>query len=125
MPESLYGETTSEEAAVLSGMEDFFCIQDRSCVIRAKLAVGGERYGHPDMGLVAQPGEWLCCNPANKYRWVFGSGSFRDFYCRVGDPVPTAKPKLQADGAKKGKSRSSSLSHSAASGDFDLEVEDA
>jgi hypothetical protein len=120
---SQYGETEEEVAAVLSGMDDYFCIEDRSFVCRAKVAQGGERYGYPDMGLVAQPGSWLCVSPANGHRWVFGADSFRDFYCRVGDPVPPKKPKLQADGAKKGKSRSMSQSHGVSTG-FDLEVDD-
>jgi len=89
---------------------DCYRIAHRSDRIRARIADGGESYGHPDMKLVAKPGQWLCENPANNYRWVCDQKSFDLLYCAVGS-LPVARKKRQEDGHRKGQSRLRSVSY--------------
>lgn len=69
--------------------------------LEARQAVGGESYGMPDFQLTAKPGQWLCQNPSNGYRWVCSDEVFRQLYCEVGKTPP--KKTTLGRGTKVGK----------------------
>lgn len=82
----------------------------RSHFLEARRSPGGEPYGQDDFELTTEPGQWLCRNPENGYRWVCSDADFVRLYCEVGKTPPktTGKGK-QGQRAAKG----SSLSHEA------------
>lgn len=53
-------------------------------LLEARRSPGGEPYGKDGFGLVTEPGQWLCRNPANDYRWVCSDSHFDQLYCEVG-----------------------------------------
>ena len=108
-----YNETDEELDAILSGMTEHFCIKNMAVVILAKVAVGGELFGHAvSLRQRADAGVMLGRIPWNGHRFVMSKEVFFGFYSPVGSPPPQTKPYLQKDGARKGKSRHMSASSS-------------
>ena len=63
-----------------SGWKTFFRRADRTHVLEAKIASGGEPYGPDDMDYRAKKGEWICRNPQNGYCWVMDEEGMDAFY---------------------------------------------
>lgn len=53
---------------------------DRNHTLEAKIADGGEPYGHADMNHRAEKGEWICRNPENGHCWVMGEEGMDQLY---------------------------------------------
>lgn len=58
----------------------FFRRSDRTHILEAKLAEGGEHYGRKDMRFEAERGQWICRNPENGYCWVMDEEGMDAFY---------------------------------------------
>jgi hypothetical protein len=58
----------------------FFRRANRRHVLEAKIADGGEPYGHSDMGHNAKRGEWICRNPENGHCWVMNEEGMDALY---------------------------------------------
>jgi len=48
--------------------------------LEAKIAAGGESYGHSNHTLTAKKGQWLCRNPENQHTWVMSEVGMEELY---------------------------------------------
>jgi hypothetical protein len=62
------------------GWKKYLRRSDRNHVLEAKIADGGEPYGHSDMRNTAKKGEWICRNPENGHCWVMGEEGMDELY---------------------------------------------
>ena len=62
----------------------YYRIASPGSYLEARRSPGGEPYGLPDFGRLTNPGQWLCRNPDNDWRWVCADDTFEALYCEEG-----------------------------------------